>query len=348
MENLYNKQKEYNDAVKKTVQEMESNEVNKTEVNKTEVNKENSVLITSEKKDLGKVSDFSPSNKITEHVSHEEEKEIIKRRQKYIDLKMENLPSQGRFYPYGTKISIRPAEVKEIRDFSTIEEEYMLDVNDKLNNMLIACTYVDIPGKMGSYKDILEEDRFYIILSIRELTFVDGESQLIQSHVCTQCETENKIKIKTINLDFNSLEENLLKYYNPETAVFEIKTKSLGEFTMAPPNVGVMKVITDFIKEKQEKNQKWDKDFLQILPYIQTDWRNFNKKILFDKLVEFQGWSKEKFLLVYNLADKMKIGVKKELTHFCEKCGSEMKVPLSFPGGLKSLFVPTNVMDELI
>ena len=242
---------------------------------------------------------------------------------------------------------ITPAEIKEIRDFSTIEEDYMLDVNDKLNNMLIACTIVDMPNKVGSYKDILEEDRFYLILSIRELTFIDGESQLSQSHVCNQCDTENKIKLKTTNLEFNIIDESIEKYYNPETSIFNIRTKSLGTFQMAPPNIGVMKVITDFIKEQQEKNKKWDKDFLQLLPYLQIEWRTFNKKVLFDKLVDFQGWGKKKFILIYNLADKMKIGVKKELLHYCDKCGAELRIPLSFPGGIKSLFVPTDVMDEL-
>ena len=61
---------------------------------------------------------------------------------------MEYLPSQGLFYPEGTKIQIRAASVKEIRHFSGIDDNDILDIDDKLNGVLDACTRVQIPDHM--------------------------------------------------------------------------------------------------------------------------------------------------------------------------------------------------------
>jgi len=35
----------------------------------------------------------------------------------------------------------------------------------------------------------------------------------------------------------------------------------------------------------------------------------------------------------------MKVGVKQELSYSCANCGEEVKVPIEFEGGLKSLFL---------
>ena len=89
----------------------------------------------------------------------------------YVKLKLQNLPSQGRFYRDDFEIHIRPASVREIRDFSTMDEESVKDVDDKLNNIIVSCTKIMYGNQRGSYKDILEEDRIYVLLEIKQLTF---------------------------------------------------------------------------------------------------------------------------------------------------------------------------------
>ena len=98
------------------------------------------------------------------------------------DLPTTELPSAGMFYPGDVKISIRSAKVLEIRHFSTVDEQSILDVDSKLNSILESCTRVESGKKMMSYKDLCEEDRFYVILSIRDLTFPEPESALTVDH----------------------------------------------------------------------------------------------------------------------------------------------------------------------
>ena len=67
-------------------------------------------------------------------------------------------------------------------------------------------------------------------------------------------------------------------------------------------------------------------------------------------LGELSSWPTEKFTLVYRLIEKINIGIEFELKDRCETCGGEITVPITFPDGYKSLFVPTvsDFGDELL
>jgi hypothetical protein len=271
----------------------------------------------------------------------------------YISLNLTELPSKGRFYRNDFNLSLRAARVSEIRDFSIIDEDNIRDVDEKLNSILVSCTRVMFGSTRGSYKDILEEDRIYVILKIKELTFKNGENKLmmpVKERKCSSnvCESQDSVELKTDNLQFHEEDEILPKYYDEERRCYVIPTKNHGEIIMAPPTIGVMRAITDYIKTREEQGLKWDQSSLQVLPYVHREWRGFTDKEIFAAVTEFQGWNSGKFSVVYRLAEKMKIGVKPELTYPCKGCSAEVTVPLSFPGGIKSLFIVSDISSELL
>lgn len=271
----------------------------------------------------------------------------------YIKLDLGLLPSGGRFYREDFEIHIRAARVGEIRDFSMMEETVVRDIDEKLNGIISQCTKIMYGTQRGSYKDILEEDRIYVILSIRELTFKDGEHRLmmpVQDKKCStsSCKSQDSIELKTNNLQFHEEDEVLAKYYDHTTRSYAIETKSHGIINMAPPTIGVMRTITDYARKREEEKQSWDKSMLMILPYMQREWRGWTDRDIFSAISEFQGWNTNKYSLVYRLAEKMKVGVKTEFVYPCENCGAEITVPLTFPGGLKSLFIIHDFTSELL
>ena len=75
-----------------------------------------------------------------------------------------------------------------------------------------------------------------------------------------------------------------------------------------------------------------------------------NSKSIFNILGELSTWDAQKFSLVYRLIEQINIGIEFELKDRCETCGGEITVPISFPDGYKSLFVPTvsDFRDELL
>jgi hypothetical protein len=113
----------------------------------------------------------------------EEEKTVIEDIG-WIRVKLETLPSQGIFYPHGTEITIRAAMAAEIRHWSTIDEEDLLSLDDALNRIVDKCCKIRFPRQMGSFKDLKEIDRFFIVFAIREYTFKKGENNLNVSFDC--------------------------------------------------------------------------------------------------------------------------------------------------------------------
>ena len=271
----------------------------------------------------------------------------------YTRLDLSTFPSKGKFYRDDFEIHIRPAKVAEVRNFSTIDEENLREVDEGLNNIVVSCCKVMYGSQRGSYKDILEEDRIYLILSIRELTFKTGEQTLMmpvgkKSCKSQDCKSQDSMELRTSNLQFNSVVEKFEKYYDNADRCYSVATKSYGVIQMAPPTIGVMRAITDYIRDREEKNLGWDKSTLAILPYLQREWRGWNEKDIFAKITSFQGWDSTKYTIVYRLAEDMKVGVKPEMVFPCKSCGEEVSVPLTFPGGIKALFIVSDISAELL
>jgi len=263
----------------------------------------------------------------------------------WMDVDLTTLPSEGKFYPVDAKLQIRSARVAEIRQFSTMDESNLVDIEDKLNMIVKSCTKFRSGSKMLTYKDICEEDRIYIILSIRDLTFPEPENKLMLKGEDSSGVSFD-VELSTKYFTTENIPEEIEQYYDYEQRAYVIHTKSAGEVIMAPPSVGVMEEITKFMQSRQRERKNWDQSFIQILPYITTDWRGLNSKTIFEKEIEFQGWSERKYMVIYRLAEKMKIGVKPDLV--VERQGEEVLVPLNFPGGIKGLFIISDLAGELL
>ena len=65
-----------------------------------------------------------------------------------------------------------------------------------------------------------------------------------------------------------------------------------------------MQEVTAYLKDRQEKDQDFDRAFLQVLPYMQADWRGLSLNKIFQMEMEYKGWDEKKFMLVYRLAEK--------------------------------------------
>jgi len=263
----------------------------------------------------------------------------------WMDINLEDLPSEGKFYPTDAKLQIRSARVAEIRQFSTMDETNLVDIEEKLNLIIKSCTKFKSGTKMLTYKDICEEDRIYVILSIRDLTFPEPENKLMLKGE-DKDGTPFDVELSTKYFTTENVPEEIEQYYDSEKRAYVIQTKSAGEVIMTPPTVGVMEEVTKFMQSRQRERKSWDQSFIQILPYITQDWRGFNSKKIFENEIEFQGWSERKYMVIYRLAEKMKIGVKPDLV--VDRQGEEVLVPLNFPGGIKSLFIISDLAGELL
>ena len=261
-------------------------------------------------------------------------------------LDLNTLPSKGKFYPDDCVIKIRSAKAAEIRHFSTMDENNYIDMEEKLNSIVESCSQFRTGEKRMSYKDILEEDRIILLLSIRDLSFPEPENKLMLKGKTAKSKKTVDIELSVKNLVPSIIDEQIEDYYDSKARTYIIKTKSAGTVNMKPPTIGIMQEITAYLKDRQEKEQDFDKAFIQVLPYLQSDWRGLNLQKIFQLEMEYRGWDEKKFMVVYRLAERMKIGVQTELETTFD--GEMAKAPLDFPGGIKSLFIISDLAGELL
>jgi hypothetical protein len=265
------------------------------------------------------------------------------------------LPSKGFFYPEGTKIAIRSAEVREIRHFSTIDEDDLIDHDEKLNFILSKCSTMHFPNEgVVSHKDLKHEDRFFLIMAIRDLTFVQGENRIIitPESKCKDkniCPINNGIELRTGVLSSYDIDPRVMKYYSPSTRNFVFPVRKIGkEITMSVPSIGVMNSVSDFVFECDRRGIEVDESFIKISPFIFDEWRNLGFNQIMQKMKESDDWSKEEFSLYYELCETIKIGTELDISVKCPTCGAEVTAPITFPGGFKSLFVISDIFGELL
>ena len=302
--------------------------------------------------DLGNIKD-NKSEKDDKYL--DEELSRVGRLKDFHNVPLDCLPSLGRFYPDNTRISIRAARVDEIREFSAIDETDIKDVTDKLTYMVSQCVKVYYGNVPGSYRDLLAADRIVLVLKIRELTFLDGMSSIklpVPANACETvgCKPQDTITFNSTKLNFKTPSPEIEKYYDSVNKCYNVRTKSFGTITLFPPSIGVTSIISNWIVEQANESKKIDAALTEILQYLVGDWRKLNSKSIFNIMGELSTWPTEKFTLVIRLIEKINIGIEFELKERCETCGGEITVPITFPDGYKSLFIPTvsDFGDELL
>ena len=266
----------------------------------------------------------------------------------WIRVNLHTLPSQGIFYPEGTEITIRAAGAAEIRHWSTIDEEDLLSLDDALNRIVDKCCKIRFPRQSGSFKDIKEIDRFFIVFAIREYTFKKGENQLNVTFECKSCgKTETRPIIKEM-LAYYAPSEELQTRFNFEERCFHLRLTNGEDIKLYLPTLGVMSFIKGYIREKAQTKDDYDKAFLRWAPFLFPDWRMTNTTTYTQFLQESFTWSLDKISVVDWFVDKMQKTVDANLKHECTGCGSEVEAPLNFPGGVKSLFLLSNIPSKLL
>jgi hypothetical protein len=265
------------------------------------------------------------------------------------------LPSRGLFYPDGTKMAIRSAEVKEIRHFSMIDEDDRLDIEEKLSYVLERCLRIDFPGEgVVSYRDLKQEDRFFLILAIRDLTFTRGENSILlkpkkKCKETKECAIGEGIELRTGVLSSYELDDRILNYYNHETKGFTFDIKRINKrIEMFVPSIGVNQKISEFITDCASRKRPIDDGFLKIAPFIFGEWRDLTNESIYLRMRESDYWTKEEYSLYFELSEKIKIGTILEVKVNCPACGEEAIADIAFPSGLRSLFVISDIFGELL
>lgn len=270
-------------------------------------------------------------------------------------LNLNLLPSQGLMYPENTELLIRSAKVKEIRHWSTIDEHDPLDVREKINFVLNACTSFKIKGRPSKFtiNDFCEVDRYYILFRIYELTFPKQENKLFANIRCTnpKCNHVNRTQVTSKNLKGFEYPEELMKWYSPEERCFVIKSEKLGEtIKIYLPTSGVKSMFRRKKKEDQQLGVEIDEAFYKFGPYLLNQYRGIDSKELSVFKQDSYSWPENKFVFIHKFTDALEKQSINKAACTCEKCSSLLESNIFLGGSftVKDIFIISAGLDELI
>lgn len=251
----------------------------------------------------------------------------------------------GVFYPMGSTIQIRAAEVKEIQAYSMVDDTNYYDIVEKMNEMLASCVRIKYPdGRIGTYMELRDPDRFYLVFTIRELTFQQGNS-LVTKSTCS-CGIENQIELKRENFKNFEIPSKLSKYYDVGRRCFTFETVNDSIFHLAPPTIGLQKAFTEYIVKENADKRKPNLSFLKIIPFLLYDKTSITQEGIKSKLDEFTKMDNSSFQFLNSAVEKLTFGIEK-VEKQCS-CGLEVHSDMIFPDGPSAVFVVHDAFEKFI
>lgn len=269
-----------------------------------------------------------------------------------------NLPSRGLFYPEGTEITVKAASVSEVRQWSTMDENDRLNIDDTLNFIIERCARIRTPGAKTwmTWRDISELDRLALIFIIHEITFTGNQNSLSVKFTCPgPCVDErpwsDMVRIYSPMLSFIDLPEDIMQFYRPEYKCFVIESAKLQEtFYLYMPTIGAIEKLRARIANAKNDGVSIDKAFIKIAPYLIQDWQSFTQEAYYNLSRENFSWNINKFTFVTKFVDLLEQARRSMVSTKCPKCGNTVSTPLFSKSGftIKDLFFISGGLNQLI
>lgn len=282
-------------------------------------------------------------NKKDEQVIHVESSKVSDL--EFFSYDISFLPS-SLFYPSGAALQIRASSVKEIQAYSMVDDTNYYDITEKMNYMLMSCVRIKYPnGVVGSYLELRDPDRYFVIFLIRELTFQNGSSL----STTVDCACGNPVQIELVHQNFRTFELNkrIAKFYDKNNRCFRFETKKGGIYYMSPPTIGVNKSLTEYIIKKNANKETLNMSFLKIVPFLFYNKISVTEEEILAKEAEFKTMDIQEFQFINAAVDLITFGIEK-LEKKCEVCGNEVRTDMVFPTGASGIFIDDDAFGRFI
>lgn len=264
----------------------------------------------------------------------------------WLRIEPKSLPTEGLFYPVNISIKIRAARGEEIKHWSTMNDqdiESMSRTDDILSYMIEKCCSVEIPGRPGNcWRDLKNVDRMYILLSIREFTFLDGDNELM-----VPVSEGQDIAIVKEMIDFVNIPENIMKHYDAEQRCFVFNIKNSNSvIKIYIPSIGVNNWIKMYAAQKEAAREGYDIDFLSFAPMLVEDYRKLTVQSYEDLVGAARQWGHKEWSVVSYVTNELS-NASRPMVKYNNSDGQEVEIPLSFRGGLRSIFLLSDPLQSV-
>ena len=286
-------------------------------------------------------------------ISHEEDESAISV-PKTIDINKGWVPVdrtemgiRSMFYPESYSFRVKQATTDDIKNWSSIDEKNIIQVNDALNDIMHQCVAIYDNGVKKTWEHINSWDRFWFLLKVREVTFANGNYSVEFSESCPECDKDIIYKLTSSALFYELPDDEIIEeYYDSARCLWTIDPSEYGvdeqPITLYVPTLGKDAAIVRWASKKyQETGKKPNEVFLKYLPWLLSKAPK-DEKIL-DKFIkqckqQYDSWSVDMFGFMDSVIPKITVNPSSKLKTCCPYCGEEATSNVDFPDGLKRLF----------
>ena len=265
----------------------------------------------------------------------------------WIPLNRKEFGIRSQFYPSDWQFYIRPATPQAIKNWISIDESNALQMNQTFDEILKLCVKIRANEKNISWSHINTWDRFWLILKVREATFVNNKKAITFEDDCPECDQTIEFELTPSALHYEFPDEDIVeKHWNAEDMKWTIDPEEYGvdedPIELFVPTVAVQQAIIDWVQRQTNRRKKVDETFVStFLPWlINKPSRDENQ---FDKQVHrieksYRSWSVPFHELMTDIVRNVTINPQETLKCVCPHCGEEVASNVQFPNGVKVLF----------
>jgi hypothetical protein len=269
-------------------------------------------------------------------------------REGWLEVDRKLLGERDLYYPQDWKFRIRPATVEAIRNWSTIDDENVLSVDEVFNEILKSCLSIITSNGILPWGNLHPWDRLWFILLIREYTFVEGETAIVYKEPCIECDNDVEYRLSSGNLMYEMPDSEVMKHFSTEEQTWFINPQDYDldwpePITLYLPTLEKEANIKAWMinKLQQNRNAKIDQVFMHFLPWmapkIAKDLTIAQRQIR-EYEIKFKSWDEDMFLFMDDVIKNINVIPSTKLIAKCEICGEENTSEIRFPDGISSLF----------
>lgn len=264
-------------------------------------------------------------------------------------LNKEIIPTQGLFHDADILNYAKPITTKQIRDYTSIEEDDTISISKKIDTMLSIATRMQSNSKKMSYRDIYDIDKLFYMFAIRDLTFYNITNPLKNPTTCTniECRHEYHTELFSHNVIFFEPSENIMKHYNPEDNCFTLHLDTEEVINIKLPTIGIKEKLNEYMQWRKKIGAEINQNTIKILPYMDFDWRQIEERTFDEFLTRMIAWSPDLFSAVVLFIREIKKCMSMKSISKCPECGAEVTAPIRFRGGFSDFFLIQGVLERL-
>lgn len=262
----------------------------------------------------------------------------------WIPINRDELGIRSQFYPDDWEFAIRPATVQAIKNWTSIDEERLDQVNNVFNDIIKTCVKITSNSGGVSWENINSWDRFWFVMKIREYTFVHGESKVEFTDSCSECDEDIDFTLTSDGLFYEFPDEELVeKYWTGKNWEIDPTEYDVDEdpITLYTPTLGKDQAIINWATERYRATNKIDETFIKFLPWLlnkpSRDMQMFDRQV--QKIYkDYKSWSIDMFSFMDDVIKNITINPSEKLKTICPHCGKEVTSNVRFPNGIKAIF----------